>query len=709
MRNKIFYLVSSGFVLGVLLRSFFDFDSSSIFIIGLAYILGILFSSTILKWFKVAHHPRNWDIFISVFVIAFLLGILRFHVADISPPKVFEAYVDQNISVSGVIVEEPDESETDIKLILGTTVEGSEAGIVIFTKPDQSTQTNNTYRYGDEILVSGKLEKPKNFMTDQGLEFDYVNYLRKDGIFYTMRNPQIKILSSGNGNFIKHILFPVKERFNTALVTSIPAPESTLLRGIILGENYAFSQQLRQSFMDTGTIHVVTIGGYHVTLVAQWIMKILGFLPQFAGIGAGIISIFLYVIMTGGAQTAIRAGIMATLVLVAQATGREYMAGRALIFAATFMILLNPFVLAYDVSFELSFMATIAIIFLSPRLETYFKWIRWKWLRDITTITSAMYVFVLPLILYRIGSLSLVALPANILIIPLMPATMIAGFITGFAGLISPILVFIPGTFTYTLLYYHIAVTGILANLKFAALNIQDFPFIIVVLIYVMFFWIFFSKLNQKETMRFFLLITPLLITLAVSGLLYYRHFEANRMSQRQLQALLVEAPAIEPSRSFQAEPRTKSNNCEIKDHLPDLACTPGAIFTNATVEQICVKGYTKTVRNVSTKLRKQVFAEYGISYPQPRGAYEVDHFIPLALAGSNDIANLFPEAAEPAPGFHEKDVVEVYLQREVCSGRVTLSVAQRQIATDWLAVYNNLTNEEILAIKKKYGRNANQ
>ena len=142
---------------------------------------------------------------------------------------------------------------------------------------------------------------------------------------------------------------------------------------------------------------------------------------------------------------------------------------------------------------------------------------------------------------------------------------------------------------------------------------------------------------------------------------------------------------------------------------FPDRACTPGAVFPDATVEQICVKGYTKTVRNVSTALRKKVFEEYDIEYPQPRGAYEVDHLVPLALGGSNDIANLFPESAKPTPGFHEKDVVEVFLQQEVCSGRAALSASQRQIVTDWLAVYEKIPLEEIQAIKKKYGGYTNQ
>jgi len=102
----------------------------------------------------------------------------------------------------------------------------------------------------------------------------------------------------------------------------------------------------------------------------------------------------------------------------------------------------------------------------------------------------------------------------------------------------------------------------------------------------------------------------------------------------------------------------------------------------------IVCKHSTKERRNVSSEVHRQAFTEYGFSYPQPRGAFEVDHLIPLELGGDNVIANLWPEAATPAPGFHEKDKVENYLHRQVCSGAMSLPEAQRQIATDWINVW---------------------
>jgi len=188
-----------------------------------------------------------------------------------------------------------------------------------------------------------------------------------------------------------------------------------------------------------------------------------------------------------------------------------------------------------------------------------------------------------------------------------------------------------------------------------------------------------------------------LLLLLAVSAYVYVPKELVQSAQVAQLGALLATTtPAA-------LDARTKTSGCVIRGALPDPACTPGSVFTDKTLDQICTPGYTKTVRNVPEKERRQVFAEYNIHYPPPHGAYAADHHIPLALGGNNDIANLWPEAADPNPGFKEKDVVEVYLYKEVCAGHIDLAAAQSQIAHDWLAVYNALSLDEIRAIKAKY------
>lgn len=137
---------------------------------------------------------------------------------------------------------------------------------------------------------------------------------------------------------------------------------------------------------------------------------------------------------------------------------------------------------------------------------------------------------------------------------------------------------------------------------------------------------------------------------------------------------------------------QTKSSHCQYNSVFPDTACTPGAVFHYVTLQEICTSGYSSSVRNVSLTTKKEVYAEYDI-YHHTTGEYEVDHLISLELGGSNDIANLWPEPANPTPGFHEKDLVENYLHEMVCNGKMSLATAQSLIAHNWLYVYKNVSN----------------
>lgn len=135
---------------------------------------------------------------------------------------------------------------------------------------------------------------------------------------------------------------------------------------------------------------------------------------------------------------------------------------------------------------------------------------------------------------------------------------------------------------------------------------------------------------------------------------------------------------------------QTKTSGCVSKNYLPDPDCTPGAIISTVTLAQLCQPGYATSVRNVPDSEKNQVYAEYGIA-THTAGEYEVDHLISLELGGSNDIANLWPQPAEPKPGFHEKDKVENYTHDQVCSHAWTLQEAQDRIASNWFDIYNQM------------------
>ena len=117
----------------------------------------------------------------------------------------------------------------------------------------------------------------------------------------------------------------------------------------------------------------------------------------------------------------------------------------------------------------------------------------------------------------------------------------------------------------------------------------------------------------------------------------------------------------------------------------PNRRLTPGSVFTAATVSQICVSGYTRTVRNVPDSTRLAVFAAYGIAYPPKTGAYELDHLVPLEVGGNNAATNLWPQPYHGAPGSADvKDHLENHLHALVCSGQVGLRTAQAAFEGDW-------------------------
>src|SRR5262249_23564197 len=128
---------------------------------------------------------------------------------------------------------------------------------------------------------------------------------------------------------------------------------------------------------------------------------------------------------------------------------------------------------------------------------------------------------------------------------------------------------------------------------------------------------------------------------------------------------------------------------------VPDPTKTPGDVL-EVTKSDICVAGYSKKVRNVPESVKKQAYAEYGITSHMPK-EYEVDHLISLELGGSNSLKNLWPQSYVTSPyNAHKKDVLENKLHKLVCDGAIDLKIAQKAIATDWMGAYRKYVGSDI-------------
>jgi len=474
--DKWLITVLLGFSVGVLIRSFYDFGWSfaAMFIFLGLLLFGLFY---ILKF-------QKFVLFIGLFFFALGLGILRYGIKD-ARETALEGQIGSKIVVSGTIIEEPDEKENYTRLILET--DKAETKILL------TGRRYPIFHYGDKVEVSGILRKPEKFS-----DFDWPAYLAKDDIYFEMIYPQTKLLQGKGGSRLRRQLFSIKEKFIDNLSKVIPEPDAGYLAGLTIGGKKAMSKDLQEEFRRTGIIHVVVLSGYNVTIIANVIMQALKGLPFFVGIGFGILGILFFALMAGASATVVRASIMAGFALLARATGRVYQITIALLVAGFLMILHNPKILRFDTSFQLSFLATLALIYFSPSVEKKLSFIPKKFhLREIAGATISTQIFVFPCLLYKLGMFSVVSLPVNLLVLFFVPITMFFGFLAGGLGFISGFLAVPFGWIAYAFSSYELWVVTLFSKLPFAAFNIS-IPFWLTLFIYIGYAVLLF-KLNKDK------------------------------------------------------------------------------------------------------------------------------------------------------------------------------------------------------------------
>lgn len=293
-----------------------------------------------------------------------------------------------------------------------------------------TAQRYPVFNYGDRLEIKGVI-KP--------VPEEFKNYFTKEGIEGLMSFSEIKLVSRGNGSVIKFALFKIKNFFEQSYKKVLPFEQAAFLAGLTLGSTAEFSDDFDEKLRLTGTSHLVALSGYNISIIIRYIGGALGlwWLTKKVKLPLTILFVVAFVIMTGAEASVVRAAIMALILLLADNIGRRAHIPNAIAAAALIMVLINPKILAFDIGFQLSFMALIGIIYLEPWLRRklkaksdpgFFGWRSHFW-----TTTSAQLA-VLPLIIYYFGFVSPVSLLTNVLLLEVIPVTMGLGFFIGFAA-----------------------------------------------------------------------------------------------------------------------------------------------------------------------------------------------------------------------------------------------------------------------------------
>ncbi len=418
-KSQVFFYLLSAFILGVFLASFFNLSTSFILILAMAGISVIVLSVFGRKYFILA----------GFLILAFIGGAARFNYFDSSHSDL-KGLVGQEVSLNGYIDSEPD-------------IDGSRARFVFKTENERILITTNAFprrEFGDQLLIRGELILPQNFT-----DFDYITYLKKDGIRMTIFYPQeikktdvdldwdirFKIM-------IYHNIFTLKNKFQNAINLSIPEPNAAFINGILLGTRQNIPDDLKNAFSKTGTTHILAISGYNIMIISEAILLgLVWFFRRRVAFWISVAVIILFVILTGASASVVRAAVMGLLLSFAHGYGRLYDQKNSIILAGAVMVWFNPMVLVFDIGFQLSFAAVLGLIYLYPLLDSkFYKIPKLGGLKELILMTSSAQIAVSPLLIYYFGNFSLISLPTNVLIISFLPYAMFTGFAAGITGMI---------------------------------------------------------------------------------------------------------------------------------------------------------------------------------------------------------------------------------------------------------------------------------
>lgn len=479
LSGSVLYISVGGLSSGILVRSFWYIDLSLLVICGVCVVLGATVA------YIASRVSRDALVGIVTGCLCVVSGIWVCDARSVHFETTIDAYASlegTKVVFAGVIVRDVEDRE-GISVLVVREVGGG-------TLPRETlirvtTSARGPFAYGDTVAVSGTLKRPVAFTTDTARTFLYAEYLEVQGITHIISFASVHTEQVG-GFSVFRALYAAKKYFTEHLSLVLSEPQAGLAAGLLLGEKRALGTTLEDVFRTVGIVHIIVLSGYNLTIVAESIMRLLSFafLPR-TRTTIGVVSICIFACMVGLSATVIRASIMGILVLVARVTGRTSSALRGLAFAAFCMLLLNPYVLLYDPGFQLSFLATLGLIVVSPCVENFAQWIPHHFqLREYVVSTTATQIFVTPFLLYAMGNVSLVALLSNVLILCVVPLAMLLSLLAGLASMVSGSVAVYVGFPAYLLLSYMIAIAEKLARVPFASLEVAPFSFWYVVCAY---------------------------------------------------------------------------------------------------------------------------------------------------------------------------------------------------------------------------------
>ena len=286
--------------------------------------------------------------------------------------------------------------------------------------------TGRLLHYGERISFSGAL-LPFAYPRNPGV-VDLNEYYQRQG-FVGKMNARSGIVTHEDGRgslLMRAVVMPVRRHFIDVIGHHFAATNRSLLAGLLLGEKGTLPEETREAFQSAGIMHVLAVSGLHVGIlvgVCLLLLTVLG-IRNLTGFFVLAAVTFLYVGITGFTASATRAGIMSITLSLGLFTQRRYEPLNGLCIAGLMLLLLSPMSL-FDVGFQLSFAAALAIVLFQPAIRGRFGRLTDRhaldnWLISPISVTAAASIGTMPLIAFYFYRLPILSFIANLLVVPLV-------------------------------------------------------------------------------------------------------------------------------------------------------------------------------------------------------------------------------------------------------------------------------------------------
>lgn len=292
---------------------------------------------------------------------------------------------------------------------------------------------------GQTLKIQGRLYVPSPPKNPYG--FDFPQYLASQDCYAGLSARRVQLSADGP----KWGLWRLRQRISRAHATSLGDRAGSLVSAMALDRRAVnVPYDLQDSFIQAGLAHTLAASGFHVSLLLGVVLGIMGHPaiakrfphPGWAKLGVGGATLGVYVLMTGGQPSIMRATVMGLGALVGLALDRQVRPLGSLLLAVTLLLLWQPGWIE-DIGFRLSAMATLGLMVgVSPLT----RWLHWlpPTLATAISVPLAAYFWTIPLSLFHFNTLTTYSLLLNMMVTPLVTVISLGGIFSGLVALLSP-------------------------------------------------------------------------------------------------------------------------------------------------------------------------------------------------------------------------------------------------------------------------------